>query len=128
MSDSTRQSRRRGPRSTGARLQRSVCARLRAVPAIPLWGVTVAAVVGDLVSTVYGLELGLREQNPFVAGVIESHGVAGLVALKCLCLGWAVAAWVALERHYGVATLVGLAVPQGGAVVVNLLTILALLS
>lgn len=101
---------------------------LERVPAGPLWGLLAGVVVGDLLSTAYGLSIGLRERNPVVAEVIASYGLGGLVGLKLLTLVAAVAAWLVLERHYGVAALVGLALPQGGAVVVNVLTILAVLS
>ena len=84
----------------------------------------VAMVVGDLVTTVYGLEVGLREQNPVVLAVMERLGVAGLVALKLVAVSWVGIIWRVLGRHYGLAAMAGLMIPQGLAVVLNVVTIL----
>lgn len=84
----------------------------------------IAAVLGDLVTTVYGLEIGLREQNPFVLAVLGQYGVAGLVGLKLVAVSWVAIIWGVLGRRYGVAAMAGLAVPQGIAVALNVLTIL----
>lgn len=128
MTDRFRQSRRHGSTATGTSLRRGLRARLEAVPAGPLWALTLGVVLADLTSTVYGLGLGLREQNPVVAEVLAHHGTAGLVGLKILTVSWAALAWLVLDRHYGVAVLIGLAIPQGSAVAINVLTILALLA
>lgn len=129
MSDSTQQPRTHRPGHEDAdRASSALFAELEDVPAEPLWVLTAAVVVGDLLSTVHGLSIGLREQNPVVADVLANHGFAGLVALKVLVLGWAVVAWRALSRRYGVAALVGLVLPQATAVVVNLATILAVVA
>lgn len=84
----------------------------------------VAMVLGDLVTTVYGLEVGLREQNPFVVAVMARFGVAGLVGLKLVAVSWVAIIWRALGRRYGIAAMAGLMVPQGLAVVLNVVTIL----
>lgn len=84
----------------------------------------VLMVLGDLATTVYGLEIGLREQNPFVLAVLVQYGVAGLVGLKLVAVSWVVIIWRALGRRYGVAAMAGLAVPQGIAVALNVVTIL----
>lgn len=84
-----------------------------------------AMVVGDLVTTVYGLEVGLQEQNPFVVAVLARYGVLGLVGLKVVAVGWVAVIWGALGRHYGLAAMAGLFVPQTAAVVLNLATILS---
>lgn len=89
-----------------------------------LWTVCIAAVVGDLVTTVYGLEIGLRERNPFVAAVLADYGVAGLVGLKLLVVAWVAIIWRLLNERYGLAAMMGLAIPQGAAVVLNVVTIL----
>jgi len=102
--------------------------RWRALTATPVVRVVcalgVAAVLGDLVTTVYGLEIGLRERNPFVLAVLGQYGVAGLVGLKLVAVSWVAVIWRALGRRYGVAAMAGLAVPQGIAVAVNVFTIL----
>ncbi len=81
-------------------------------------------VVGDLVTTVYGLRIGLQEQNPFVLAVLARYGVLGLVGLKVVAVGWVAVIWGVLGRHYGLAATAGLFVPQTAAVVLNLVTIL----
>lgn len=84
----------------------------------------VALLLGDLLTTVYGLGIGLREQNPFVASVLADYGVPGLVGLKLVALAWVVVIWVGLGRRYGVAAMAGLSVPQAVAVAINVVTIL----
>lgn len=89
-----------------------------------LWVVGLVAVLGDLVTTVYGLEIGLREKNPVVAGILVAYGVPGLVALKLVAISWVVVIWRVLSRRYGVAALAGLALPQSVAAGLNVVTIL----
>lgn len=84
----------------------------------------VALVLGDLVTTVYGLEVGLRERNPFVVAVLARFGVTGLVGLKLAAVGWVAVIWRGLGRQYGLAAMAGLMLPQGIAVVLNVITIL----
>lgn len=90
-----------------------------------LWGAVLLVMVGDLVSTVYGLRQGFAEGNPVAAAVLAEHGAAGLVALKGVALAWACAIWYACRRRYGVAALVGLLLPQAVALCSNLLLILS---
>lgn len=84
----------------------------------------VAMVLGDLVTTVYGLEIGLREQNPAVVAVLQRFGIAGLVGLKLVAVSWVAVIWRALGRRYGLAAMAGLMIPQGIAVALNLVTIM----
>lgn len=90
-----------------------------------LWAATLAAVLGDLVTTLYGLHIGLAERNPVVVWVLAEFGVAGMVAMKVVAVGWVVAIWWALGRTYGLAALAGLFLPQALAVCLNVLTLLA---
>lgn len=89
-----------------------------------VWVLGVAVVVGDLVTTVYGLDVGLRERNPFVVAVLARYGVAGLVGLKLVAIGWVAVIWRGLGRRYGVAAMAGLILPQSIAVGLNVVTIL----
>lgn len=123
MFDPAWRSRRSRSTATEPPQRRGLRAHLRRVPARPLWAAVVAVVVGDLVSTMYGLGIGLTERNPVVAAVLADYGFAGLVALKGVTLASVGTAWLLLERHYGVAVLVGVALPQTVAVVVNAVTI-----
>lgn len=89
-----------------------------------LWSIGLAMVLGDLGTTVYGLNTGLKEQNPFVLAMLSRFGIAGLVALKLFAISWVAIIWLALGRRYGVAAMVGLILPQFVAVVLNVVTIL----
>lgn len=89
-----------------------------------LWIATLAVVAGDVVTTLYGLSVGLVERNPVVATALAAYGVPGMLALKGVAVGWAVAVWRLLGRTYGLAALVGLFLPQAVAVVLNVATIL----
>lgn len=80
-------------------------------------------VVGDLVTTMYGLAVGLQEQNPFVVAILARYGVAGLVGLKFVAVAWVAIIWRALGRSYGIAAMAGLLIPQAIAVALNLVTL-----
>ena len=99
--------------------------RVLALPAPLQWFCALGAllVIGDLATTVYGLEIGLREQNPFVVATMNRFGVWGLVGLKLVAVSWVAIIWRGLGRRYGVAAMAGLMVPQGVAVVLNVVTI-----
>lgn len=84
----------------------------------------IVAVLGDLVTTIYGLDIGLQERNPFVVYVLSSYGVAGLAGLKLVAVAWVAIIWRVLGRRYGVAAMAGLMIPQTVAVVLNVVTIL----
>lgn len=84
----------------------------------------IVVVVGDLVTTIHGLNIGLQERNPFVVYVLSSYGVAGLAGLKLVAVAWVAIIWRGLGRRYGVAAMAGLMIPQAIAVVLNVVTIL----
>lgn len=90
-----------------------------------LWTAAIAVVVGDMATTLYGLSIGLSERNPVVAVVIAEFGLAGMIGLKAIAIGWVVAVGRILGRTYGLAALVGLILPQTAAVVLNVFTILS---
>lgn len=52
-----------------------------------LFGAVVLVMLGDIVTTGVGLQLGLREGNPFVAAVIRWFGLPGMVAAKAVAAG-----------------------------------------
>ncbi|MFC4549338.1 MULTISPECIES: DUF5658 family protein [Halorussus] len=49
-----------------------------------LFGVVVAVMVGDVITTGVGMAMGLEEGNPLVAAVMGEVGLAGLVLLKAM--------------------------------------------
>ena len=57
-----------------------------------LWVLVAASLVGDIVTTFVGLQLGLAESNPVAREVIYGYGVAGMIGLKALAVGVALAA------------------------------------
>lgn len=88
-----------------------------------LWTVTLATLLADLVLTVYGVRLGLRELNPVAAALIAEAGpVAALATLKGGALAVGAAGWVALPFDYRGVVPLALAVPWVTATAVNLLT------
>lgn len=85
--------------------------------------VVALAVLGDLVTTMYGLSIGLPESNPFVRGIVENYGLVGMIALKGICVVWVAIIYKQLGKRYGIAAMLGLAIPQGIAVILNIITI-----
>lgn len=110
--------------SPGERSVRTLLTTPRAIRFLA--GLVLAAILGDLATTMYGLEVGFREQNPFVAFVLARVGVAGLVGLKLFVIGWIAVIWAVLGRLYGVAAMIGVLLPQSIAVFLNVLTLLGL--
>lgn len=87
-----------------------------------LWGLVVAGLLADLVTTTAGLEAGLTEGNPLVRWGLAAWGPAALVGLKLPI----VAAAVALRLYrtdFGYAAALGLAVLWNGVAALNLVAI-----
>ncbi|WP_416839644.1 DUF5658 family protein [Haloferax sp. DFSO52] len=85
-----------------------------------LWGVTMLALVLDVMTTLYGLGRGLAELNPVVLALIPSFGPVGaLLFLKVLVLCIALVAWTVLPNKYRAAIPIGVAVPWGVAGLMN---------
>lgn len=75
-------------RTLPAENQRTAVDRVRQAYRSPwLFTLVLLAMAGDVITTTIGLELGLREANPVVAGTIETYGVLGMVTLKTLTVG-----------------------------------------
>ncbi|WP_227373652.1 DUF5658 family protein [Haladaptatus halobius] len=51
---------------------------------LPLLIAVLGVMLGDVVTTGVGLELGLEEGNPFVAHLLDEVGIAGLVIVKAI--------------------------------------------
>jgi hypothetical protein len=85
-----------------------------------LWILVGVALVGDLLTTYYGLKIGLTESNPIARAAIERFGFAAMVALKLFAVGVGVGCRRLLPDEHGLLVPAGLAVPWMGAVVINL--------
>jgi hypothetical protein len=85
-----------------------------------LWVLVGVALVGDLLTTYYGLKIGLTESNPVARAAIEQFGFSAMVALKLFAVGVGVCCRQLLPERHGLLVPAGLAVPWMAAVVVNL--------
>ncbi|WP_226481550.1 DUF5658 family protein [Natrinema amylolyticum] len=92
-----------------------------------LWGVVLLALAADVVTTFVGLHVGLSESNPAARGAIESHGLAGMLALKAFAIGVGLVCRLLLEREYRPIVPAGLAVPWLAAAILNVYTISSVL-
>ncbi|MFC4553349.1 MULTISPECIES: DUF5658 family protein [Halorussus] len=85
-----------------------------------LWVLVAAALVGDLLTTYYGLQIGLTESNPVARAALEQFGFAAMFAMKLFAVGVGVFCRQFLAGRHVLLVPVGLAVPWTAAVVVNL--------
>jgi len=85
-----------------------------------LWILVGIALVGDLLTTYYGLKIGLTESNPVARAAIEQFGFSAMVALKLFAVGVGICCRQLLPERHGLLVPAGLAVPWTAAVVVNL--------
>ncbi|USZ68248.1 DUF5658 family protein [Halorussus salilacus] len=85
-----------------------------------LWILVAVGLVGDLLTTYYGLRLGLAESNPVARAAMSHLGFGALVGLKLFAVGVGLLCRQLLpERHVALVP-AGLAVPWLAAVIVNL--------
>ena len=89
-----------------------------------LWIALLTVMALDVVLTMYGLEIGLREGNPIARAAIERFGVFGLVWLKGLSMTIAVIGWARIERRFQGLVPLGITLVWGFAVTVNATLIL----
>ncbi|WP_143085728.1 DUF5658 family protein [Halogranum rubrum] len=110
------------PPSTGAMLHaRIVRGAERATSyEVTLWALALVTLALDVVTTTYGLEVGLAEMNPFVNYLLPTLGLAGtFVVLKSFALLVGVAAWWTMPSKVRGVVPLGLALPWGIAAVSN---------
>jgi hypothetical protein len=89
-----------------------------------LWVVAVVLFgVGDLVTTLAGLGLGLAEANALPRHFLRNHGFAGMVALKLLSLGCCRILWRVLPRPHRIGVPLGLALLGAWVSAWNLLVV-----
>jgi hypothetical protein len=77
-----------------------------------VWMLAVLAALGDVVTTAYGLQVGLSEGNPIMHALITQSGMFGLVGSKLLVIGLAFAIGTAVfDDNRRVVVPLGLAIP-----------------
>ena len=86
---------------------------------IYLWLVVLIAMSLDIGLTIFGLQIGLIEQNPIALFGIRTFGYAVLAFLKVPAILIGFIGWVVLPPRYRRLNLVGLALPWVEAVIVN---------
>ncbi|MEF8878481.1 MAG: hypothetical protein V5A60_17325 [Haloarculaceae archaeon] len=101
-------------------------ARGRSVEAV-LWAVALVAMLLDVGLTDYGLAMGLSEVNPIGRMALSALGSVGLLVAKLPVLGIALVGWWLLPDAERWAVPLGLALPWGAAVVLNLSVLLGAL-
>lgn len=92
-----------------------------------LWAVAVVVMLLDVGLTVYGLSLGLSEVNPLGRMAIAAFGSAGLPLAKLPVFALALVGWWLLPAAERWVVPLGLAVPWGIAVVLNLSILLTVI-
>ncbi|WP_255169892.1 DUF5658 family protein [Natrononativus amylolyticus] len=85
-----------------------------------LWVVVALSLVGDIVTTFVGLNLGLSESNPIALYAIEGWGLLGMLALKAFAVGVGLCCRPLLPKAYAPIIPAGLALPWVIAVFINL--------
>lgn len=77
-----------------------------------VWTLAVLAALGDVVTTAYGLQIGLTEGNPIMHAMIAQSGILGLVGSKLLVIGLAFAiGTLVFDDNRRVVVPLGLAIP-----------------
>jgi len=90
-----------------------------------IWTVAVCAALGDVVTTAYGLQLGLTEGNPVMHALIAQSGIAGLVGSKLFVIVLAFAIGTVLfDDKRRVVVPIGLAIPWLAVTVSNAVLLL----
>jgi hypothetical protein len=89
-----------------------------------LWTVVIVASIFDVVTTMHGLDMGLREGNAVARAFIETYGTPGIGLLKFSALVALVLVWATLPRRYRSAALAGFAVFSLVTVFSNAITLL----
>lgn len=107
----------------GDRISEPVGTRDRAI-----WALAVCFLFLDLVTTWYGLQLGLRESNQVAVMLLSQFGYLGLASGKGIALGTAFVGWSILPASSRFIAPICLAVPWGLASGYNTILIVSLLA
>ncbi|ACV48101.1 MULTISPECIES: DUF5658 family protein [Halomicrobium] len=89
-----------------------------------LWSAILVATVLDVLTTMVGLERGLREGNAVVAAAIDALGLPGLWLVKFAAMVWLVGGWALLSDRDAAIFLALFAVVTVATVVANTATLL----
>lgn len=88
-----------------------------------LWFLTISAMFLDVMLTVQGLQLGLRELNPIARSALDWIGVLGLYMLKAVALLIGVLCTWLVPSQFAPVVPLGLALPSLCAVLINSIVI-----
>jgi len=91
-----------------------------------LWTLAILAFLADVLTTLAGLQAGLAEGNPVIAGALSDAGLLGFLAVKGVVLAGAVAVAIGAPRFRGVVP-AGIAIPWLLAAAANTLLLLGTL-
>ena len=86
-----------------------------------LWSLILATTVADILLTMVGLNVGLREGNVVLAAMLAEFGLAGLWLVKFAAMVWLVAGWVLLDDRNAAVFLALFATVTGAVVASNAL-------
>jgi hypothetical protein len=89
-----------------------------------VWGLAGLALLADLLTTLYGLRVGLAEANPLVRTAL-SVGPVGFLGLKLVAVGVALACRPLLRADRRAVAPAALALVWGGAALANAVAIAA---
>ncbi|WP_232820494.1 DUF5658 family protein [Halorussus litoreus] len=85
-----------------------------------LWLLVGVGLLADLLTTYYGLQIGLTESNPVARTAIHRFGFAAMVGMKLGAVGVGVACRRLVTGRHALLVPAGLAVPWLAAALVNL--------
>ena len=85
-----------------------------------LWALVTVGLVADLLTTYYGLRLGLSESNPVARTAIQQFGFSAMVGLKLFAVGVGLGCRRLLPDRHAILVPAGLAVPWLAAAAINL--------
>lgn len=108
---------------SGNRIPEPVGTRDRAI-----WALAVCFLFLDMLTTWYGLQLGLRESNQVAVMLLSKFGYPGLASIKVIALGIAFVGWSILPVSSRIVAPICLVVPWGLASGYNTILIAGLLA
>lgn len=92
-----------------------------------LWGLTLVAMILDVILTIQGLRLGLHELNPVARTALDQAGAFGLYGLKSVAVLLGVFCVLVIPDRYTPFVPLGLALPSVVAVFINTFVIISVI-